>query len=221
VKRIIYHLKTLVGAGLLLQAMVTLICIALIAWNRTDVDIVRILLVTYLEVFLPFVGALISTLSLPEDAMIEILFALPMSSRQMISEKLSLSGVLIAGSALLVTGLTFLLCPPIATSVNPILTWFSPTLFLMGVGMSCSVITSSPRTSASIVGLLWILEIMFKGEILSSPLGEATFLFLTWQMPDSNLWGINRLVLCALGIITLWFALKKIDLAEPFLKSSE
>jgi len=220
-KRVPYHLRTLIEKGVFFQGVVTLVYIILISLNRTEVDTVRLLLVTYLEVTLPFIGALLSILSFPESNMIEILFILRMAPRQILLEKLISVGTVIIVCAFLVTGAAFIFSPIAMTFTKTIFVWLAPTICLTGIGIACCVMTASSKTSAAVVGLIWILELMLKGEILSSPMGEATFLFLSWQLPESELWEMNRVVLCTLGLISLWFALKKLQWAEPFLKSSE
>ncbi len=219
--RFIYHFRTLAGNGAWLHVLITSVYLALLGCDRNSNETVQSLLVTYLEVFLPFVTALLSAFVFSGDAALEVLLTLTVSPRKIILERFFTVIILVASSAFLVTVWAVSLNPEASALIHPILTWLPPVLCLGGLAMAGSVLTHSANTGAAIAGLIWTLALLFKGELLSSTGGQVVFFFLTWQMPDSTIWGINRAVLTILGLVTVGVAAWLVERPEPFVRNLE
>jgi len=236
-ERIYYEIR-LLGWRVVLAPLLIMLVYALIAelLHYRHLDPSRFLS-SSLEMILPVaVGIMVATL-VSHDSAVELQLTLPVRFRSTTLLRL----LLISGWSLCVSLIASVVLNILHISILPQsahtfalglqfftgqLTWLVPLLWFTAAGLCISVLLRSRSGSASLLGGIWLFEIIFKDAIALKAwpllLFPTTLLPLAGPLPQSlyNEWLLNRLVLLVMALLFLiigWFLLRN---TEGLLKGS-
>ena len=100
------------------------------------------------------------------------------------------------------------------------LTWFSPLLWFVGMGLCLAMLTRSRTASGAILSGIWLVEIVFKDFFAGTNWLQPVYLFTTTLTPTANFWLANRIEVLLMALILLpigWYLLRN---PEGLLKGS-
>lgn len=112
-----------------------------------------------------------------------------------------------AGACLLVQALDYWIAPQPAPLNH--LTWLAPLLWYIAAGALLALLLGSWVASTSILGMLWLGELLFRPFFLRDEALRDTYLFLTVATlrdggaPDAAYWLTNRLALLGMAALFL------------------
>ncbi len=120
----------------------------------------------YLGAALPLLSGILGAYAVLEDPALELRFATPISAARTLLERLGLIFVSQAVLALLFQ-LIFVLLGGNFTEFHSIwhvqLAWIIPTLSLMMLGCTCSLLAANSTIGALMVGMVWLVELIARG----------------------------------------------------------
>ncbi|GEM_PF-3148873 len=217
-----YHLRALGSWGLTLYGLVTCACAALLAWKHADADTSLFVLLAYLEVLLPAIAGLLAA-HVFADPVLEVLSSLPFSLRRLLAERLFTVSLVVGvgGMAMPVWAWLWRISSPQLYGLGWILVWSAPAMAFIGLGAVGAILARSSSVGALLVGSVWLLQLIFQGEMLLHPAGRVFLLFLTSLQPDAPEWPLNRALLMGLGVLGTTLALAATSVVEPFLRRRE
>lgn len=91
------------------------------------------------------------------------------------------------------------------------LTWFSPLLWFVGMGLCLAMLTRSRTASAALLSGIWLVEIVFKDFFASTSWLQPVFLFPTTLKPAIDYWLTNRIEVLIMALLLLpigWLLLR-------------
>lgn len=160
----------------------------------------------YLGAAIPLIGGIMAAYAVLDDPAIELRFATPISSGQTLLERLGLTLLIQAFSAL-----SFQLIVRSAggdfsmflSGWHIQLAWLLPTLTLMALGCLAALVAAQPTTGALLVGMVWIVELIARGWLAYNN-GKYFLVFMGALMPDHPDLVANHLMLFALSLFFLF-----------------
>ncbi len=90
--------------------------------------------------------------------------------------------------------------------VSGALVWLAPLVWLGAVGIVAVLLSRSVALATSVVAGVWLVELLFSGQLMSHPVGRALFLFTTTMVGHGDGWLANRLWLLGSGVVLLGVA---------------
>jgi hypothetical protein len=100
------------------------------------------------------------------------------------------------------------------------LTWLSSTLWLVALGLVCSLLLRSRVASGALVCGIAIAEVVLHGSINSNSLLHPIYLFPLTFTPEANYWLANRIELLGTAVVLLGLAWYLLHLPELLLSSA-
>ena len=83
------------------------------------------------------------------------------------------------------------------------LTWLAPAVWCIGLGAVLALVLRSTVASSTILGMLWLGELLLRDYFLGNAALQKVFLFLTIVEPQAAYWLANRLTLVGMGLVLL------------------
>lgn len=217
--RLRYELRVTGMLTLLIPVFVLSIYIGLallVGFGNATHRITGNLLAASLETGLSLAAGLIAATVTTQDAAIELQLSMPAPYQLTITRRMLL---LICWSALLGISTTvgleifapWALKKPFGESQW---LWLAPMLWFAGTGAIIALLTHSRSASASILGGVWLGELLLSQYFFTTPWAQPWFLFATLYFPSASFWFINRLTLSGAGVLLLaavWFLLRDSD----------
>jgi hypothetical protein len=163
---------------------------------------------TYLGVVVPLIGGVMAASALLDDPAIELRFSTPVTSSQIMLERLGLTLVIQAATTLSFQVVVRVLGGDFSkflSSWHLQLAWLLPTLALMSLGCLAALAAAQSMIGSLIVGMVWIIELITRGWLAGNN-GKYVLLFLSALMPDHPDLLANHLVLAATSLFFFFIA---------------
>ena len=184
-----------------------------------------------LEMILPLsAGVIVATIT-SQDPAIELQLTTPKKYHRTAMGRLALialwSALITLLSSAIITAIKLAFMPtqllawsePMQFIANQ-LTWFSPLLWFVGMGLCLAMLTRSRSASGAILSGIWLVEIVFKDFFAGTTWLQPVYLFTTTLTPAASFWLTNRIEVLVVGLILLplgWLLLRN---PEGLLKGS-
>ena len=168
----------------------------------------------YLGAAVPLIGGVMAAYAVLDDPALELRFATPIPTVTTLLERLGLTLVIQAISALGFQALALLLGGEFSmflTVWHLQLAWLLPTLALMALGCLAALATAQPTMGALCVGLVWIVEVIARGWLARNA-GKYFLVFMGALMPDHPDVLANHLTILGLSLVCLgaaWALLRR------------
>ncbi len=92
-----------------------------------------------------------------------------------------------------------------------LLTWLAPLLWFSSLGALLALVLRNRAASAAILGVVWVLELLFHAALTSAGWTRAAFVFATMFDPTAAFWLQNRLELLGTALVlfaVVWWYLR-------------
>lgn len=157
--------------------------ISLIQMNEPQlINIAR----SYLVAAIPLLAGILSAYAVLEDPALELRFATPIPASRTLLERLGLIFVIQTGFALLFQALILIIGGNFSMYLSVWhvqLAWIIPTLSLMMLGCTCSLLAANSTIGALMVGMVWLVELIARGWFAQN-FGKYFLVFMGGLMPD-------------------------------------
>lgn len=169
---------------------------------------------SYLGGASPLVAGVLAAYSVLEDPAIELRFATPIKAAQTLIEKLGLIFAVQAALSLIFQLIILFLGGEFSMYLSGWhlqLAWIIPTLSLMMLGCTCSLLAANSTTGALIAGMVWLVELIARSWFAGN-FGKYFLVFMGAFMgdhPDLTANHISLLVVCLVLFIASLALLKR------------
>ncbi len=169
----------------------------------------------YLGFAVPLMGGILTAYSVLDDPAIELRFATPIPVAWILVERLGLILMVQAVSAwafqlfCLVMGVNL---ADLAGGLGLQLAWLVPTLSLMALGVTGALLAAQPMGGALLVGVLWLVEIIFRDWFALDKVGRYFLFFMRVVYPDLPWLASNEIAVAgwtALLLVAAWALLRR------------
>lgn len=155
---------------------------------------------------LPLLGGIMAAYSVLDDPALELQFATPIPEYKTLLERLGLTFVIVAITA--ITFQLFLMAIGIRLSqwVDPLVfqtAWIVPTFFFLTLGTASAFAMKNCTNGAMLVGLLWILELILRDWLAADRYLHYGMVFLALIAPTHPDLPENLLLLTGIGALLL------------------
>jgi hypothetical protein len=157
----------------------------------------------YLGCAIPLVGGIMAAYGVLDDPALELRFATPVRPAQTLLERLGMILVIQAACAVgfqllsLAIGVDFSILGNWAAVQ---LAWLVPTLALMALGAAGSLFAAQTMAGASLVGLVWIVELIARGWMARNN-WKYVLIFVGALMPEHPVLHTNQAILLPLSVL--------------------
>ena len=170
--------------------------VALVHGNPSPADTAA----AFLGVVLPLLAGVLAASLVVDDPALELLLAAPRAPWRTLLERLALLLAVVAASAIAYQILLVALAVDLSSLGGLTarqLVWLVPSLAVMGLGSVAGLGFGQGTMGALAVSLLWIVELLLRGQMLASPWARHLFLFTGALYPGWPYLAANWL--CLLG----------------------
>jgi hypothetical protein len=168
----------------------------------------------YLGTVVPLIGGVLAAYAVLDDPALELRFATPIPSAQMLYERLGLTFLIQAVSAISYQGFALLMGADFSIFLSGWhvqLAWLLPTLAMMALGTLGAMAAAQTTIGALFVGLVWIVEVIARGWLARNN-GKYFLVFMGALMPDHPDLLANHLTVFALSLsflVAAWALLRR------------
>jgi hypothetical protein len=168
----------------------------------------------YLGCVVPLIGGIMSAYAVLDDPALELRFATPIRSERTLLERLGLILTVQAACAVgfqlfaLALGVDFLI---LGNWPDVQLAWLVPTLALVALGSSGSLLAAQTMTGAFLTGIVWLVELVARGWMARNN-WKYVLIFVGALMPDHPDRVANQAILLALSVllfVAAWALLRR------------
>lgn len=163
------------------------------------------------EVGLSLSAGLGAAMAVLADPGVELQLSLPTGYARTALRRLAVVFVVHAGLAATITALLQLAgwwTPPLGVLAAQ-LAWFTPTLWLMGLGAVTALTAGSRSAAGGVLGVWWVMQNLFVPLFVQQQWSRQLLLFVTAHIPGADFWLANRLWLglqaAALLVLAKWW----------------
>lgn len=159
----------------------------------------------YLGAVIPLGGGILAAYAVLEDPALELRFATPVTSLQMLLERLVPTFLVQALFALtyqlfaVAYGADFSSIYPTWGSLQ--LAWLVPTLALMALGCFSAIVAARATTGALLAGLVWLVQLVARSWFADNKIGKYLLVFMSSFQLDHPALRANQLVLGAVSLV--------------------
>jgi hypothetical protein len=174
----------------------------------------------YLGTVIPLMGGITAAYAVLEDPALELRFSTPISAIQTLLERLLPTFTIQVLSALtfqifaVYFGADF---SPIGGLGDMQLLWLIPTISLMSFGCLMAFISTHAPIGASVVGLVWIVQLVARSWFADGAIGQYVLVFMGVFMPEHPALHANQIVLFSLSIAFLIASLELLRRQERYI----
>ncbi len=164
---------------------------------------------------LPLLAGIMAAYAVLDDPALELQFATPVPAYKTLVQRLGLTFVIIAMTALTFQLFLRVLGIDLARSVDMLtfqLTWTVPTLLFLALGSAAAFAFGSTSGGAMIAGLVWLMELLLRDGLIADATLRYIAVFMALVAPTHPDLRANALVLAALAVLLLvagWMLFKK------------
>ncbi len=168
----------------------------------------------YLGTVVPLIGGILAAYAVLDDPALELRFATPIPPAQMLYERLGLTFLIQAVSAISYQGFALLMGADFSIFLSGWhvqLAWLLPTLAMMALGTLGALVAAQTTIGALFVGLVWIVEVIARGWLARNN-GKYFLVFMGALMPDHPDLLANHLTVLALSLgflVAAWALLRR------------
>ncbi len=162
----------------------------------------------YLGTAIPLIGGIMAAYAVLDDPALELRFSTPIPPGQTLFERLGLTFLIQAFSALCFQMIVLLVGGDFSMFLSGWhiqMAWLLPTLTLMALGCLAALVAAQPTTGALFVGLVWIVELLARGWLARNN-GKYFLVFMGALMPDHPDLLANHLMLSAISLVFILIA---------------
>lgn len=162
----------------------------------------------YLGAAVPLIGGIMAAYAVLDDPALELRFATPIPAWWILLERLGLTFLIQAVTALGFQGVAILMGGDFSMFISGWyvqLAWILPTLALMTLGCLGALATAQTTTGALFVGLVWIVELIARGWLANNA-GKYFLVFMGALMPDHPDLFANHLSVFSTSLIFIFAA---------------
>jgi hypothetical protein len=173
----------------------------------------------YLGVVVPLIGGVMAASALLDDPAIELRFSTSVPAWQTLFERLGLTLVIQAVTALSFQVLVRVLGGDFSMYLSLWhlqLAWLLPTLALMSLGCLAALSAAQSMIGSLLVGMVWLIELIARGWLAGNN-GKYFLVFLGALMPDHPALPVNHLVLAALSLFFFFISWRLLRSQERYL----
>ena len=141
---------------------------------------------SYLSAAVPLLAGIMAAYSVLEDPALELRFATPIPASRTLLERLGLIFVVQSSFALLFQAVILIIGGDFSMYLSAWhlqLAWIIPTLSLMMLGCTCSLLAANSTIGALMVGMVWLVELIARGWFAQN-FGKYFLVFMGALMPD-------------------------------------
>ncbi len=171
--------------------------------------------VAYFGVALPLICGILAAYAVLEDPALELQFATPVPAWRMLLERLGMIVILAAACAFCFQGAI----AGLGIDLSPLggiwarqLAWLVPTLVMVALSATMAFANRQAVAGAAIVGLVWIVQLLFRELFLGSSWARYLLLLMGSNYPDNPALRTNQAVLIGLAVLLMasaWGLLRK------------
>jgi hypothetical protein len=172
----------------------------------------------YLGFIVPLVGGILAAYAVLDDPALELRFSTPVSAAETLFNRIGLILLVEAVSALFFQLVLFALrvdLSPLGGFLSVQWIWFLPTLALVALGCAGSLAAAQNVVGASLVGTVWLVELMMKGWFQAN--ARYAFLFLAVFLPHPRDLAFQQSVLFGASFFLLFFSWVLLHRQERFI----
>lgn len=164
---------------------------------------------------LPLLGGIMAAYMVLDDPTLELQFTTPVPAHKTLIERVGLTFVIIAITALSYQLFLMALGVNLSRWTDPLifqLTWIVPSLVFLALGGAAAFAFGSCVSGAMSVGLVWIVELIARDWFLSDRWLQYVMVFMALIAPAHPNFHANLIVLLALAaglFVAAWALLKK------------
>ncbi len=172
----------------------------------------------YLGFIVPLVGGILAAYAVLDDPALELRFSTPSSAAETLFNRVGLILLMETVSALFFQLVLFALrvdLSPLGGFISVQWIWFLPTLVLVALGCAGSLAGAQNVVGASLVGMVWLVELMMKGWFQAN--ARYAFLFLGVFLPHPSDLALQQSVLFGASLVLLFFSWVLLHRQERFI----
>ncbi len=162
----------------------------------------------YLGAAVPLMGGIMAAYAVLDDPALELRFSTPIPAWWTLLERLGLTFLIQAVTALSFQGVTVLMGGDFSMFVSGWhvqLAWILPTLALMALGCFGALATAQTTIGALFVGLVWMVELIARSWLAENS-GKYVLVFMGALMPDHPDLFANHLSVFSISLIFIFAA---------------
>ena len=169
----------------------------------------------FLGCAIPLIGGILSAYAVLDDPALELRFSTPVPSWQTLLERLGLIFLVQMICALIFQLFINILGADLSilgSGFNIQMSWLIPTISLMALGCTGSLLAAQSVAGALLIGVLWLVQLILRGWFALNRIAKYFLVFMGALMPDHPALNQNYLVLALFTfilIIACWAMLKK------------
>jgi len=174
---------------------------------------------SYLGAALPLVAGILAAYAVLDDPALELRFSTPVSSLQILLERLGLLFAIQVLMAFLFQLVYFVIGGDFsmyASFWQVQLAWLIPVISLMTLGCTFSLLAANTMVGALTTGLVWLVELIARGWFAMNN-GKYFLIFMSPFMTDHPALLANQITLVALSCAFFYFSLVLLDRQERYL----
>jgi hypothetical protein len=172
----------------------------------------------YLGFIVPLIGGILAAYAVLDDPALELRFSTPVSAAETLFSRVGLILAVEAACALFFQLVLFVLrvdLSPLGGFLAVQRLWFLPTLVLAALGITGSLAAAQNVAGASLVGTVWLVELMMKGWFQAN--ARYGFLFLGAFLPHPPDLALQQGVLFGASLVLLFFSWVLLHRQERFI----
>lgn len=192
---------------------------AIICLFRREPDHLFDMARAYLGTVVPLIGGIMAAYAILDDPALELRFAAPARAERFLIERLGLILIVQAFCALTFQAFVLVLgadLSPLGNAFSLQLAWLIPTVSLMALGCTGSLLAAQTMTGAFLVGITWLLELIARGWLARNA-GRYVLVFMGALMSDHPSLIANQVTLSGLTAILLLSAWALLQRQERYI----
>ncbi|MBN1872868.1 MAG: hypothetical protein JXA33_01450 [Anaerolineae bacterium] len=159
----------------------------------------------YLGTVIPLIGGIMASYAVLDDPVLELRFTTPTRAGQLLGERLGLTLIIQIICALSFQGLALILgidLSPLGNWGAIQLAWLIPTLVLIALGCTGSILAAQTMMGAFLTSFIWLMEVLARNWLAQNN-GRYILIFMGVLMPTHPSLGMNQWTLITLTCICL------------------
>jgi len=160
---------------------------------------------SYLIATIPLLAGILAAYAVLEDLSLELRFATPIPASRTLFERLGLIFIIQSGFALLFQAIILIMGGDFSIYLSVWhlqLAWIIPTLSLMMLGCTCSLLAANSTIGALMVGMVWLVQVIARSWFAGN-FGKYFLVFMGGLMPDHPDLIANHISLFVITLVLL------------------
>jgi len=174
---------------------------------------------SYLAAAVPLLAGIMAAYSVLEDPALELRFATPIPAIRTLIERLGLIFIIQSAFALIFQLVIKIIGGDFSMYLSVWhlqLAWIIPTLSLMMLGCTCSLLAANSTIGALMVGMVWLVELIARGWFAQN-FGKYFLVFMGSLMPDHPDLLANHVTLFAISSVLFLVSMALLERQERYI----